>query len=227
MPRLIGPRVIGRRLSLLAPLCTALLMAACSEEPPARTNFPPLNYSYLPVLRLSVASITIKDEAPIEANDFSPQSPVLPVDALTLMANQRLQAAGTSGTAVFVIDRASLIRTDTGLVGNFAVHIDVQSSDHQHVAYASAKVTRTYTGDLSDLRGTLYDMTKQMMDDMNVELEVQIRRTLGDWLQNVTPASELAPVQSQTLPSDNGSLPPSAPSTGTASPLPPPVPISP
>ncbi len=218
------PTMIGRRLSLFAPLCAALLLAACSDAPAPRTDFPALSYSYLPVLRLSVSSLTVKNQAPIEANDFSPQSPTLPVDSLGLMATQRLQAAGTSGTAVFVIDRASLIRTDTGIVGNFAVHIDVQSSDHQHVAFASARVSRTYTGDVTDLRGTLYDMTKQMMDDMNVEIEVQVKRTLTDWLQNVAPNANLAPVSSQALPSDNGNFSNSGVSSGA---LPPPVPLNP
>ena len=192
-------RAINRRRVLFAPLFGVLLLAGCDSTPPLRTDFPPLDYSYLPVLHLSVASLAIENRAMVVANDFSPQSPVLPTDALTRMATERLQASGNSGRAVFVIDQASLIRTNTGLLGNFAVHIDVQSADHQHVAYASAKVTRSYTGDLEDVRGTLYDMTKQMMDDMNVELEVQVRRTLGDWLQNVSTAPREAPVQSQSL----------------------------
>jgi hypothetical protein len=203
-------RATCRRRVLLAPLFGVLLLAGCDSTPPLRTDFPALTYDYLPVLHLSVASMEIENRATLVANDFSPQSPVLPTDALTRMAGERLQASGNSGKAVFVIDQASLVRTRTGLLGNFAVHIDVQSADHQHVAYASAKVTRSYTGDLDDVRGTLYDMTKQMMDDMNVELEVQVRRTLGDWLQNVSTAPREAPVQSQSLtPTPDAATPPS------------------
>ena len=33
-------------------------------------------------------------------------------------------------------------------------------------------------------RTVLYDMTKSMMSDMNVEFEYQIRRNLKDWLTN-------------------------------------------
>lgn len=215
-------RFVGRRHVLFAPLLGAWLLISCSDEEPAlRTNFPPLTYSYLPVLRLSVESISIENRAPIVANDFSPQSPVLPTDALTLMATQRLQASGDTGRAEFVIDQASIVRTDTGLLGAFVVHINVLSADNQRVAYAVAKVTRVYTGDIEDMRGTLYDMTKQMMDDMNVELEYQIRRTLSDWLQIVAPASSVTPVQSQSLTS-----PPIVPDT-TPAPPPTPVPLQP
>jgi len=212
-------RSLGRRQALLAPLLGAWLLASCDDDdtPPPRTNFPPLTYNMLPVLRLSVGSLIVQNNAPIVPNDFGPQSPVLPTAALTEMADDRLQASGNSGSATFVIDQASIVRTDTGLVGNFVVHIDVQSADHQHVAYAQARVTRTYTGDIQDMRGTLYDMTKQMMDDMNVELEVQIRRTLPDWLQNISSSTTVAPVQSQSLTS--------APIIPDSTPAPPPTPV--
>ena len=215
-------RSVGRRHAMLAPLLGAWLLISCSDEEPApRTNFPALDYSYLPVLRLSVASIAIDNRATIIANDFSPQSPMLPTDALALMAMERLQASGDTGRAEFVIDQASIVRTDTGLFGTFVVHINILSADNQRVAYAMAKVTRVYTGDIGDLRGTLYDMTKQMMDDMNVELEYQIRRTLADWLQIAAPTSSVTPVQSQSLTS-----PPVVPDA-TPAPAPTPVPPQP
>ncbi len=192
-------RILGRR-AMFAPLCGVLLLAACSTPAPVmRTDFPPLSYEYLPPIRLSVASVKIENHVTIVPNDFSPQSPVLPTDALARMANDRLKASGNSGLLVFSIDQASIVRTDTGLTGVFEVHLDIQGANQQQVAYASARVTRNYAGDITDMRGTLYDMTKQMMDDMNVELEVQIRRTLGDWVQHVSTAPAAAPVQSQQL----------------------------
>ena len=42
-----------------------------------------------------------------------------------------------------------------------------------------------------------YDLTKQMLDDMNVELEFQIRRSLKDYLQTTGTAPTPAPVQKQ------------------------------
>jgi hypothetical protein len=49
------------------------------------------------------------------------------------------------------------------------------------------------------LRSALYDMTKQMLDDMNVELEFQIRRSLRDNLQSTTTAPAPPPVEQQDL----------------------------
>ena len=201
-------RMIGRREATLSSLIGVLMLAGCSDQPVMRTSFPALSYTYLPALRLSVASVDFRE--------WNGQA----------LATDRLVASGSSGRAVFVIDQASLVRTPTGLLGNFAVHIDIQSADHQHVAYASAKVTRTYTGDIDDLRGTLYDMTKQMMDDMNVELEVQVRRTLYDWVQNVSTAPPPAAVQSESLtpgPDTSSAVSP-GPDT-TPAPAPTPIPL--
>jgi hypothetical protein len=58
-------------------------------------------------------------------------------------------------------------------------------------------VSSTYTGDLDDLPSRLYDMTKDMMDRMNVEFEYQVRRSLGSWL--LTAGAPQAPVEQQPL----------------------------
>lgn len=219
-------RAITRRQALFVPLLATLALAACGQnEAPIPHDFKPLTYNYLPVIHLSVGSIAVENHATVIANDFSSQSPVLPVDALTRMAEDRLSAGGNTGRALFVIDQASLVHTDTGLLGTFIVHLSIQDASGQDVGYAQAQVVRTYTGDLSDLQGTLYDMTKAMMDDMNVELELAIRRNLGNWLQSVSTAPAAAPVQTE-------SLPPLAPAptttTSTTTPtttVPPPVPV--
>ena len=43
----------------------------------------------------------------------------------------------------------------------------------------------------------LYDMTKSLMDRMNVEFEYQVRRSLGGWL--LPGGAPPAPVQQQPL----------------------------
>jgi hypothetical protein len=50
---------------------------------------------------------------------------------------------------------------------------------------------------MDDLPSTLYDMTKDMMDTMNVEFEFQLRRSLGNWL--LPEGAPQAPVQQQPL----------------------------
>jgi len=66
-------RMIGRREATLSSLIGVLMLAGCSDQPVMRTSFPALSYTYLPALRLSVASVEIQNLAPITANDFSPQ----------------------------------------------------------------------------------------------------------------------------------------------------------
>jgi hypothetical protein len=82
-------------------------------------------------------------------------------------------------------------------------------------------VTRQHIGHVENIHQTLYDMTRQMMDAMNVELEYQIRRSLRDWLApaNVAPAA----VQRQPLETPNAPPGP-APATGA---VPPPIPLRP
>ena len=100
--------LLTRRASLLLPF----LLAACGHK--ERTDFPPLRYNYLPPIRLNVASITVEQRFYPSgvAPDVTAFDPVHPVEALRAMADDRLQALGTSGQAVFGITNAALTRDD-------------------------------------------------------------------------------------------------------------------
>ena len=185
-------RTLTRRSSLLLPL----LLAACGG---GQRDFPTLRYGYLTPLRLNVAAIRVEQRfipsgvAP-DVSQFDPMSPVL---ALQNMAQDRLQALGGSGQAVFVIQDASLTRDGDTIRGSMAVELDIYTSANTRAGFAEARVFRTHTGHIDDLPSVLYDMTKQMMDSMNVEFEFQLRRSLRDWLLTGSAAS--APVQQQPL----------------------------
>ncbi|MBV9786303.1 MAG: hypothetical protein JO264_21080 [Acidisphaera sp.] len=192
-----------RRLVLLLPL----LAAGCVvEAPPPPPNYVPPSYAYLTPLRLRVASIEIGDDWQPSAGgaDLSPMSPLPPVDALRRMAQDRLVAAGNSGRAVFTIEDAAIVQTYAGLSGHFEVRLDIYTSGETRAAYAEASVARTLTeppGGAEALQPALYSLTRQMMDDMNVELEYQVRHSLADWLENSSAASPVpVPVQQQPLP---------------------------
>ncbi len=62
-----------------------------------------------------------------------------------------------------------------------------------------ARVFRRIDTDSGDERGTLYDLEKQLLDALNVELEYQVRRNLKDWLV-AAPSAVPAPVNAQPLP---------------------------
>jgi hypothetical protein len=181
---------LSRRMALLLPL------AACGGREPLR-ELPPLRYDYLKPLPLNVARVDVGDApppSPIEA-----QAPTPVGAAVRQMAADRLIAGGTSGRAAFVIEEARIDGVSGGLQGVLAVRLDVVTTDNVRAGFAAARVTSTASVP-GDLRVALYDLTRQMLDDMNVEFEFQVRRSLREWLQDTTTAPPPAPVEQQELP---------------------------
>lgn len=208
-------RGLTRRASLLLPL----VLAACGGEP--REDFPTLRFNYLPPFRLNVATIQI-DQRFVPSGvppDVSQLDPEPPIDALRQMAQDRLVAVGTVDTAVFSITNASLTREDDVITGQMTVELSIIAPDGQRLGFAQAQVARQHTGRVDDLRGTLYDMTKAMMDSMNVEFQYQLQRNLSQWL--VTTAAVPPPVQAQPLPMAPAAPPPPPAYTPSAPPPPP------
>jgi hypothetical protein len=199
---------LTRRVSLLLPF----ILAACGGE--VRTDFPALRYTYLPPFRLNVANIQIEQHfvpsgVPPDVSQFDPEPPV---DALRQLAQDRLVAVGTANTAVFAITDASLTRRGDVITGQMTVELSIIGPDGERLGFARAEVSRQRTGGTDDLRGTLYDVTKAMMDSMNVEFQYQLQRNLPQWL--VTAAAVPPPVQAEPLPMTPGeppSLPPGQP----------------
>jgi hypothetical protein len=208
----------ARRLSawliLAASLAAPALLAACGGDDTPPQTFAPLTYAYLRPLKLNVGAIDVRVDWAPGPRDVSGQSPVAPVDALQQMARDRLVPAGASGRAVFTVTGASIDDTDGTLSGLLKIRLDIYTSDGQRAAYAEAAVARTAPAPDSDdtnaMRAALYGLTQQMMSDMNVELEFQMRRSLGDWMQTAYgTAPPPPPVQQESL------APPGAASTTT------------
>ena len=189
-----------RRLVSRFALPLAVLSLATCGAPPKPRDFPPMTYDYLPQIRLNVASVEIDNRfVPASRDEVSAQAPIPPITALRQMANDRLKAFGSSGKAILVIRDASLIKGSNEILGHMAVELDVYTSDNRRAGFATAEVTQRRSGEIKDLQGTLYDLTKTMMDRMNVELEFQARRSLRDWILPDVPAAANAPVQQQDL----------------------------
>jgi hypothetical protein len=202
----------GSTAPLLA--AVALLLAGCAGPAPEPVYVPP-SYSYLSPLRLNVGSVEVVDDWTPGPDDVGVLSPVRPLDALRQMATDRLGAVGSAGRAVLRIEDASIRRAGDRLVGNLAVRLEIVGADGAPRGFAVARVTRTATlPDEGALRPTLYSMTNDMMRDMNVELEYQVRRTLARELVGVGPSGGAvpAPVQQQPLPPPGAA--PVAPATG-------------
>lgn len=208
MPRF----ALSRRSALLMPL----LLAACGDYEDAQ-SFAPLRYNYLPPIELNVASIEVEQRF-VPAGvppDVSNQDPVPPIDALKAMANDRLMAFGTQNKAVFAILNASLTKQGDVIAGTFEVALTILDNSGARLGFATAQVHSDHTGSIDSLRATLYDMTKSMMSDMNVEFEYQVRRNLKQFLTSAT-APDM-PVQQQPLDQSSGTTPPADnPAPGSA-----------
>ena len=189
------PTCLTRRASLLLPF----LLAACGHQ--ERTDFPPLRYNFLPPIRLNVATITVEQRYYPSgvAPDVTALDPVHPVEALLAMANDRLQALGTSGQAVFGITNASLTRDGDLISCNLSVVLEIYSAPGLQAGFAQANVSRQHTGPIDDLRDA-HDITKATMYVMNVEFEYQVRRNLDPWLRPRGAPAGQQPLQ--TAPAD-------------------------
>jgi hypothetical protein len=202
-------------------------LAACGgDEIPPTEPYTQLHYEFLPKLRLNVGSITVEDRAhPVGPDDLAAQSPAIPALALEQMAHDRLFAAATTGVANFVVDQASIVRQPNGtLSGVLSVHLDIVTPTGANAGYAEAEVERQHIpgSDPENLQNNLYDLTKQMMDAMNVEFEFQLRKTLSSWL--VTGGGVPAPVVAQPLDQAPPAPPPAPPPVAVPPPDAPPPP---
>jgi hypothetical protein len=174
---------LTRRASLLLPF----LLAACGGEPKV---YRPLRYDYLRPIDLSVKAIDIEQRfVPSGVDpDISGESPVDPVATLREMGQDRLKPLGSTGRAVFSINDASLIKRADVVRGSMEATVEILTDDGQHAGYAQARVSRRHTGHIDDLRDLLYEMVSGLMDDMNIELEHQIRTQLKPWLADTVSA---------------------------------------
>lgn len=207
---------LTRRSVLLLPL----LLAACGgDETAPATAFRPLDYSYLPPLRLNVARVDVVQQfVPSEVPPSVVQyDPVSPTATLRRMGEQRLKAFGSAGRAVFTVNNASLVQQGDVISGTFSVGLEIYTSNGTRAGFAEATVSRQRVGPVHNMAADLYELTRQMMDQMNVELEYQIRRSLHDWL--VQPGASAQPVQAQPLGTPGSAV--------EATPLPPTQPPSP
>lgn len=165
-------------------LAFSLALGGCADDEPAQT-FPPADYSYLSQLHLNVATINIQDEAVPSPDALSAKAPTPPDQALKQMASQRLVASGQTGQADFIIKQAYIAATgENAISGAMDVQLNVADAGNLHTGYIHARINRKLdTGSRSATsRASLYELTNQMMQDMNVELEFQIRKKLMSWM---------------------------------------------
>jgi hypothetical protein len=200
------------RLARRAVLALPSWLAACGDDVPApvvRRDFPPPRYGYLPPIPLNVERVQMAEGfiPPSGDDEVSGSSPADFAETLFAMARDRLKPVATSGTATFHILRASVVRHRDTLSGVLEVRLDVSDADGANTGFATARVTADHSGRITDQPAAVYDMLKSMMDDMNVELEYQIRNKLRSWVVD-TPAAPAPVTEPPPVPADPSVIPP-------------------
>lgn len=200
------------RMQRFAALGSLLALAACSSPGPVE-SFAPLDYSYLPPLDLKVATVNVVDayvpspaETALNANNPAPPGPTL-----MAMLNHRLQPSGQPGTATVTVQVASISEAGGMLNGQMTVDISLASPDGRSTGFAEADVAASETApdssaDANDVQAALYQMTKKLMTQMNVQLPYQITHNVANWVVWTTPQGggggapvTAAPIQSTPL----------------------------
>lgn len=185
-----------RRALLLAPLVLAACAAGGDDLPP-----PPLveGYAHLTPLRLNVREIVVEPPGLGPARRVDQPAPVDPVAEMERMARERLFAAGSAGRAVFSVETASLTRQRLSGGGFLFApeeratvvlrgRLEVQAGEGGPGGFVTAEVRRTATGPADGSEASrAATLVRRAMEDMNVELEFQVRRNLRPLLVTAPP----------------------------------------
>lgn len=209
---------------LVAALVLPATLAGCAGKP-QQTQFAPLSYDYLGQIHLNVATLDVVDNSVTnpEPGDIGYRSPAPPDHTLRQMAADRLIATGNTAaasTAHFVIDRAFILHQPGGtLDGQMDIHLDILNPEGRRIATASAQATQTLHPDPSqdvESPANLYEITKDMMQTINVEFEYQIRHSLNKWLVDAGGTPMNNAIQTQSLTGTPDATPPVADTTPSA-----------
>lgn len=193
------------RRDFTALLLTGAALAGCSSPPP-RARFPDLTYGHLGRFTLDVARADIISEyKPTYAKpNIEHTFPVVPEQAMRRWAEDRLAVTGRQGRiARFVIQDAKVVETELprseGVRGAFttdqthrydgtlAATLDVREErGNLRAGTASAWASRSRTVaegiTINDRERVWFEIVESLMNDLNAELDRQIRANLGQFL---------------------------------------------
>lgn len=180
-------------------------LAGCAT-PPAGNRFPQLTYAHFGQFRLAVARIDVVSnyKSPFKPPNIEQDMPVVPEQAMRRWAADRLVATGARGQyAQFIIEDASVVDVKLpktpGLRGVFTT----DQSDRYDASFAAkliiapepgyyrhgeasgwAKRSRTIAEDitLNDRDQVRFELVEATMNDLNGQLDRQIRANLQQFL---------------------------------------------
>ncbi len=182
---------------------SGLILAACTTPAPT-PQFPELTFNHLPLIRLDAATLEIVDEfkSPFAAPNVEHLMPVSPAVAMRRWATDRLKPVGSGGQIIFTIADAGVIETalapTRGVRGvvtkdqserydaKLLVRISVDGGDNRRRGEVSADAMRSRTViegiSLNEREEIWFQMTEELVTDMNEELDTAIRSFLQPFL---------------------------------------------
>jgi hypothetical protein len=193
-----------RRTLLLLPV----LATACAGQDPAPVPSGPIGYRHLIPLPLNVATIEVAEAAPLPPpGDIGTRLSPSPVEAVRIMGRDRLVPVGTEGQGVFTVTVASLVQGREALSCLLGCRLEVLSPMGSRLGVVEAQSRRGVSGPDATRPRADEALLRRTLDDLNVEFEFQVRRSLKDWLSTVAPnpdgtipAPGPAPVSREELP---------------------------
>jgi hypothetical protein len=191
------------RFSILIALASAVALGACST-PPARQDFPEITFQHLAPFKLDVGHVEIVEAYKADpAGDIDDQFPEAPAKVAAQWGEDRLQAAGSQGQAIYTVVMAKA--TDTPLPrsqGMSAVTHKDQSDRYDLTIIAKLDLTnvaahkagsvtaqaarsQTVSEDmtLNQREAVLFKLLDETMKDINAQFEKLIPQYLGDYLR--------------------------------------------
>lgn len=190
--------MLARRTLLLA---LPLAATACASGEPE--TLPPLvsGYRHLTPIRLNVRDLEVMNPGPATIR-VDASAPLRPEREMVRMAEDRLVAEGTENHARFMVQTAEFRREalagQGGLAGMFSgdpgerlttrlqARLEVVGGDGRRIGFVEAEVRRQRSlpdgATAAERRRAAEEILRQSMDDLNVELEFQVRRNLRPWL---------------------------------------------
>lgn len=181
-----------------------VILGACQNLPPPPI-YPEFRFTQLPKIGLDVARIEVRQsyKSPLQAPNVEHQFPVTPAAAAARWAGDRLAAMGRAGTSVFTIEDASATSERLPLIGGvrgtftreqserytagLRVRLEVENAGGLARGTASAHATRSQTLpediSLNERDRAFYLLTEQLINDLNAQLEANIRQHLQPLLR--------------------------------------------
>ncbi len=189
--------------TLLCLILTGLALAGCATPPP-RQNLDRISYSERPPIRLDVREIEIERayRPPNAAPNVDHLFPVPPAAGAQLWAVDRLNAAGPTRRARFIVREATVIEVplerESGLTATFTIQqserydarlvaeLQILAEDGRMEGSVTVEVeySRTVPENLTlnERRRTWHAMTRTLLDEMDRRLEKTIKEALYAYL---------------------------------------------